>query len=149
MNDVHTHTLLTALAESILTYYQVDEPPVPIERMLQAPPQGMSPIDTTQISFTIGHGLYKYEPRLAMGRLLCREIARNLDVQHTVNVNITSLAYTDLRFFARTLLMPLSWLEAITRKRTTLEEISQTLQVPLYAVVTRLAELDLPIPNNR
>lgn len=67
-----TWLALIRLAEVLLQYYGVTELPVPIERMLQEPPRGLDRIDPSQISTIVEHGLYSYEPRLAMARLLIR-----------------------------------------------------------------------------
>jgi hypothetical protein len=142
-----TRLALIQLAEALLRQYSVTGPPVPIERMLEEPPAGLAGTSSDQVSFIMEHGLYRYEPRLAMARLLCREIARNGAVRESFGVDVSSFSYTDLKFFARCLLMPSNWVRAMAEQKLSVEQISDRLQAPSYAVVTRLAELGLPVPG--
>lgn len=138
---------LSRLAEALLRYYSVTEPPVPIERMLKEPPAGLAAIDSNQVSYIMEHGLYRYEPRLAMARLLYREIANSATAMKALGVNVpSSISYADVRFFARCLLMPSGWITTLSQQGLSIEQISIYLQVPPDAVITRLAELELPTP---
>jgi len=143
-----TRSALARLAEALLQYYNVTGPPVPIERMLQKPPAGLAGVDPSQISTIIEHGLYRYEPRLAMARLLYREIARIVTDGKALDVDIpSSVSYADVKFFARCLLMPSLWMRGLVKLGLSVEQMSVRLQVPAYALVTRMAELGLPIPD--
>ncbi len=149
-NDQKTDTPrldLARLAEALLRYYDVHAPPVPIERMLQKPPTGIS-IDFNQISFIMEHGLYRYEPRMAMARLLYREIAHSLTAQEALGVRAPQfVSPAEVKFFARCLLMPPGWLKVLAEQGLSLEQISGQLQVPSDAVIIRLTELGLPVPG--
>jgi len=146
-NDEATRSNLARLAEALLRYYNVTEPPVPIERMLKEPPAGLTAIDSDQVSYIMEHGLYRYEPRLAMARLLYREIANSEAAMEALGVKVSSsIPYADMRLFARYLLMPADWITTLCQQGLSVEQISAYLQVPPDAVITRLAELELPIP---
>lgn len=146
-NDEAVRSDLARLAESLLRYYHVTEPPVPIERMLKEPPAGLSTIDPDQVSYIMEHGLYRYEPRLAMARLLYREIAHSAAAMETLGVKVSpSISYADTRLFARYLLMPADWITMLYQQGLSVEQIGTYMQVPTDAVITRLAELELPIP---
>jgi hypothetical protein len=145
--NANVHADLTALAEILLRHYNVTQPPVPIERMMNEPPPGLGKLDPDRISVVMEHGLFSYAPRLAMARLLCREIARSSAAQASLGVDISLLTYDDVKFFARCLLMPQQWMQSLSEQRLSVEHISHYLQAPSDAVVTRLGELGLPIPE--
>jgi len=138
---------LTYLANALLQYYNVTHPPTPIEQMAKKPPAGLQELDLDKISNIVEHGMYNYAPRLAMARLLCREITRSIITQERFDVDLSTATYADVKFFARCLLMPSRWVYELSRQGLSIEEISTRLQVPSYALVTRLVELGLPIPN--
>ena len=143
MNEEHTatHAALATLAEKLREHYGVVEPPVPIERMLEEPPPGLGKLDLDQISSVMEHGLYSHAPRLAMARLLCREIARSKAARAHLGVDVPIKSYAEIKFFARCLLMPSLWIQQLSEQGLSVEQISTYLQAPSYAVVTRLAEL--------
>jgi len=142
-----TRSALARLAQALLRHYEVIDPPVPVEQMLQEPPPGLSRVDPSRISFILEHGLYCYEPRLSMARLLCREIVRNRAVQQSLGVDVPSFSYVDLKFFARCLLMPTDWVRKMAKQELSVEQIGASLETPAHAVVTRLAELGLPVSD--
>jgi hypothetical protein len=140
---------LATLAEKLCEHSGVTEPPVPIEQMLEEPPPGLDKLDLDQISSVMEHGLYSHAPRLAMARLLCREIARSKTARALLGVDVPIKSYEAIKYFARCLLMPSHWIRQLSEQGLSIEQISTYLQAPSYAVVTRLAELDLPIPDER
>jgi hypothetical protein len=115
--------------------------------MVEEPPIGLPKLDLDKISDIVEHGLYNYAPRLAMARLLCREITRSDFTKAKFRVDVSTSTYADIKFFARCLLMPSRWMYRLSRQGLPVEQISTHLQAPSYAVVTRLVELGLPIPN--
>lgn len=145
--DQATRASLTRMADALLEYYRVSEPPVPVEQMLDEPPQGVGPIDPSKVSVILEHGLYSYEPRLAMARLLCREIVRKEWLKDSSGMDRQSLSYAHLKYFARCLLMPADWIRALREQGLSVAQMSEYLQVPSHAVVTRLAELSLSVPE--
>jgi hypothetical protein len=140
---------LASLAQRLREHYGVTEPPVPIERMLQEPPPGLGKLDLDQISSVMEHGLFNHAPRLAMARLLCREIARSEAARASLGIEVTIKTYAEIKYFARCLLIPPDWIQQLSEQGLSVEQISTYLQAPSYAVVTRLAELGLPIPEKQ
>ncbi len=141
-----TRSALIRLAESLLRYYDVAAPPVPVEQMLKEPPAGLTVIDLTLISSVMEHGLFSHEPRMAMARLLCREIAQSAAAKEILGVDVSpSISYAEMKFFARRLLMPAPWLHELVEQGLSIDQLSEHLQVPAYAVVTRLAEIGLTL----
>jgi hypothetical protein len=138
---------LVYLANALLQYYNVADPPTPIERMMKEPPVGLNQLDLDKISNVMEHGLYNYAPRLAMARLLCREITCSPVTEKRFGVSVSAATYADIKFFARCLLMPSRWVYRLARQGLSIEQISAHLQTPSYAIVTRLVELDLPLPQ--
>lgn len=138
---------LTYLANALLQYYNVTRPPTPIEQIVAKPPPGLGKLDLDKVSNVTEHGMYNYAPRLAMARLLCREITRNETVKKRFGVDVSNATYADVKFFARCLLMPSRWVYELSRKGLSIEQISAHLQVPPYALVTRLVELGLILPS--
>ena len=142
-------TVLIGLSEALLKHYEVRQPPVPVERMLEDPIVGMVEIDPGQISFVMEHGLYSYAPRLAMARLLFREIAESGIAGKAFEIELPGVTTADVKFFSRCLLMPAPWMHRLAQQALTVHQISVYLQVPSFAVVTRLAELGLSVPGAR
>jgi hypothetical protein len=138
---------LVYLANALLQSYGVTSPPAPIERMVNAPPVGLSELDLDKVSDVMEHGLYSYAPRLAMAHFLCREITRSQITKKRFGVDVSAATHSDVKFFARCLLMPSRWIYRLTRQKLSIEQISAHLQTPSYAVVTRLIELGLPFPS--
>jgi hypothetical protein len=138
---------LTYLANALLQYYNVTGPPTPIEQIVKNPPPGLGKLDLDKISNVTEHGMYNYAPRLAMARLLCREITHNEITKERFGVDVSPATYADIKFFARCLLMPSRWVYELSRKGLSIEQISTHLQVPSYALVTRLVELGLILPS--
>jgi hypothetical protein len=142
-----TRSVLDRLAAEVLQYYAVNQPPVPVEQMLREPPAGLTGIDPNKVSFVMEHGLYNYAPRLAMARLLCRELTRNGTAKKAFGIDVPQASYAGMKLFARCLLMPPHWMQRLVEQGLSVEQISAYLQVPSHAVVTRLAELGLPVPG--
>jgi hypothetical protein len=139
---------LVYLANALLQYYNVTRPPTPVERMVEEPPVGLSKLDLDKISDVMEHGLYNYAPRLAMAHFLCREIAHSQITKKRFDVDVSAATHSDIKFFARCLMMPSRWVYRLARQGLSVEQISTQLQTPSYAVVTRLVELGLPLPDS-
>ncbi|MGC9346959.1 MAG: ImmA/IrrE family metallo-endopeptidase [Anaerolineae bacterium] len=133
---------IETLVASIVDGYSTEEPPVPIEKILSDPPRGLSRIDISDLSLIFGVGEHEHEYRLALGRLLYRELCRcgrAGDLPYTNDV---------ARQFATALLMPREWIRTTARSpRITLHRLSEIYQVPEYAVARRLVQLGLRVPG--
>ena len=130
---------LDALAQKILDTYNLSHPPVPIETILQHPPTDLLPaVDITDLSLVFGMGEHRYEYRVAIARLLYRELCRHKNEPNE------ALPYTNdaARYFAAALLIPAEWaLKYIRRPLVNLQQISETFQVPDYMMASRLAQM--------
>lgn len=131
---------LDVLAQKILKHYNLSQPPVPIETILQHPPQELLPaVDITDLSLVFGIGEHRYEYRVAIARLLYRELCR-----HQREINGEPLPYTNdaARYFAAALLIPADWvLKYIRRPMVNLQQVSEAFQVPEYMMASRLAQM--------
>ena len=135
------------LADALLERYQVTQPPVPIERMLTEPNLNLWHIDPTELSSTIGHGLYRYAPRMAQARLLYRAISDSDEArEHGMSVPWPASRH-EIKYFARCLLTPERWIRALPDTKHDPGLISETFQVPSFDAITRLAELGLEVPD--
>lgn len=131
---------LDALASEILDIYSLSEPPVPIETIMQHPPRKLLPaaVDITDLSLVFGISEHRYEYRVAVARLLYRELCRYKDEHNE------SLPYNNdaARYFAAVLLIPAEWaLRYIRRPLINLQQISEAFQVPDYMMASRLAQM--------
>lgn len=131
------------LVQSLLERYGVTQPPVPVERMLQQSEHTLWDIDPTEMSATIGHGLYRFEPRMAQARLLYRAICDSESArEHGLDVPWPPSRH-EIKYFARSLLMPEAWVRAIPAGQRGPDALGELFQAPSFDVVTRLAELGL------
>ena len=139
---------IESLVEVILSHYSVMEPPVPIEKILTNPPGGLDAVDIRDMSLVFGVGEHRYEYRLALARLLYRELCRTEYTGIDAAPDVEPLPYNSeaARHFAMAVLMPLAWLHAAApRRRATLHDLAETYQVPGYAMAARLANLGYTI----
>jgi hypothetical protein len=141
-----TRTRLDQLADLLLERYQVTAPPVPISLMLKQPIDHLWDTQYDQISFSLGHGIYEHAPRLAEARLLYRSLADSEAAQQAGFVAPWPASGRAIKYFARSLLMPKTWIRALPTADRTPDAIGKKFQVPTYDAIVRLAELGLPIP---
>ena len=135
------------LAYALLERYRVTQPPVPIERMLTEPELDLWHVDPAELSSTIGHGLYRFAPRMAQARLLYRAISdSDAAREHGFSVPWPASRH-EIKYFARCLLMPERWIRALSDGRRQPDLIGETFQVPSFDAITRLAELGLDVPD--
>ncbi len=125
-------------AERVLSSYRIRKPPLPIERVLSEPPEVLEAVDIADLSLVFGKGDHRYEYRMAIARLIYRELCRQEAAQGT------GMPYTAeaSQYFAATLLVPRAWLQRATRwPWNDLHKLSETFQVPEYVMASRLSEL--------
>ena len=130
---------LEALADRILAHYNTKRPPVPVETILQHPPEGiLEAVDITDLSLVLGMGEHRYEYRMALARLLYRELCRNQN-----HLGEELFPYNEAsRYFAAVLLVPRKWiLRAVRWPLVTLQQLSEDFRVPEYVMSTRLSNL--------
>ena len=135
------------LAQLLLERYHVQAPPVPVERMLSEPALDLWDVDPTELSATIGHGLYRYAPRMAQARLLYRAICDSDSARaHGFSVPWPPSRH-EIKYFARCLLLPEAWVRGLAESERIPEVVGEKFQVPPFDAITRMAELGLPIPD--
>lgn len=126
-------------ADTILSHYDFNKPPVPVERILREPPEDLlESVDLADLSLVFGMGEHRYEYRMAVARLLYREICRQ---QAAAGVKLPYSTEAS-RYFAAALLIPRDWIQRATLwPWNNLRKLSDTYQVPDYAMAARLAQL--------
>jgi hypothetical protein len=128
------------LTLKILDHYKFNKPPVPVEKVIAAPPGGIQSMDLSDMSLVFGIGEHRYEYRMAMARLVYREICRTGSEGWAGE----EFPYNNeaARTFAAYLLVPENWaVKAARRPFISLEKLSESFQVPEYVMASRLAQL--------
>ncbi len=143
---LETRARINRLVNALLERYQVAGPPVPIERMLQQPFDDLWEPHPSQISFILGHGLYRYAPRLAEARLLYRMLSESMTARQAGLDVPWPVPRRAIKYFSRCLLMPEDWIRALPSSDRTPDALGEHFQVTSYDALIRLAELGLPIP---
>jgi hypothetical protein len=141
-----TRARINRLVNALLERYQVTEPPVPIEHMLNNPLAGLWEAQSDQISFIMGHGLYRYAPRLAEARLLYRLLSDSPATRDSGLDAPWPVSRRAIKYFARCLLMPEDWIRALPQSDRTPDAVSEIFQVTTYDAIIRLAGLGLAVP---
>ncbi len=143
-----TRARIQHLANTLLDRYQVHEPPVPIEHILKHPLLDLWQPNPSKISFIVGHGLYRYAPRLAEARMLYRMLCDNADARRAGLDAPWPAARREVKYFARCLLMPEDWIRQLPEADRTVDAISERFQVTTFDALIRLAELGYSVPNS-
>ena len=104
------HRLVTVL----LDRYQVPAPPVPVERMLADPLLDLWETNPRQISWSVGHGIYRYSPRMAQARLLYRTLADSSAARQAGLDAPSPATRREVKYFARCL-QPIGCLRSSAR----------------------------------
>jgi hypothetical protein len=141
-----TRARIHRLVNALLERYHITAPPVPIDHLLNHPLDGLWEAQTDQISFIMGHGLYRYAPRLAEARLLYRLLADSPAARDSGLAAPWPASRRTIKYFARCLLMPADWIRALPQPDRTPDAVSEIFQVTSYDALIRLAELGLPVP---
>ncbi len=142
-----TRARIHRLVQRLLDRYGVTTPPVPIDEMLRRPVLNLWDTNPEKVSTIIGHGLYRYAPRLAAARLLYRYISDSAGARAAGFDAPWPAARREVKYFARCLLMPDDWIRALSEADRTPDAISGKFQVTPFDALIRLAELGLPVPD--
>lgn len=145
--SAETRAQIQQLARVLLERYQIDQPPVPIDRIVKQPINNLWQAKPSQISFIIGHGIYRFAPRLAEARLLYRLLCDNTEARQMGLEAPWPASRREVKYFARCLLMPEEWIRAMPEADRTPDTIMERFQVTPYDAIIRLAELGLPVPD--
>ena len=135
---------LEDIANELIKTFDITNPPVPIEIMLQRPkPDMWEEVDITELSVgflkTGGH----FSPRMSLARLLARHIVQSSWGQQR---GLSELLKGDkheeqLRAFARMLIMPAPMVKALSAGARTPVTMSMHFEVPEDDAKMRLNEL--------
>jgi len=135
---------LEAVASELIKTFEISDPPVPIEIMLQRPkPDMWDEVDITELSVgflkTGGH----FSPRMSLARLLARHIVQS---DWGDKRGLTEMLKQDkneelLRAFARMLIMPVEMVRALSIGARTPITMSMHFEVPEDDARLRLEEL--------
>lgn len=135
---------LEAIATELIQAFSIENPPVPIEIMLQRPkPDMWDEVDITELSVgflrTGGH----FSPRMSLARLLARHIVQS---DWGEGKGLRAMMKDDkdgekLRAFARMLIMPSKMVKALSANARTPITMSMHFEVPEVDARLRLEEL--------
>ncbi len=135
---------LEDIANELINTFDIINPPVPIEIMLQRPkPDMWEEVDITELSVgflkTGGH----FSPRMSLARLLARHIVQSAWGQQRGLGNLLKddKHQEQLRAFARMLIMPAPMVKALSVGARTPVTMSMHFEVPEEDAKMRLNEL--------
>ena len=135
---------LEAIASELIRTFEIQDPPIPIEIMLQRPKEGMwDEVDITQLSVSFLKTGGPYSPRMSLTRLLARHIVRSewgadrgLEevLKHPQKEEV-------IQAFARMLIMPLEMIKKLSIGARTPITMSMHFEVPEDDARLRLEEV--------
>lgn len=132
---------LEATVDELMSLYAITAPPIPIERMLQAPrPQMWEEIDVTQISTGFLKITTPYSLRMSLARFLARVVSASLWGQAHGLRPFDDHSLTFQRF-ARMILMPASMIAELGEEARTPALMSVHFEVPEEDARSRIDDL--------
>jgi hypothetical protein len=144
MSDSPLDVIEAAVAD-LMEAFDVSEPPVPVEIMLQRPKAGMwKEVNLSELSTAFISVKQRYSPRMSVGRLLARNVCRS---EWGIARNLETLGSDEdtVRVFARAILMPRAMLEALPHANRMPVTIGARFEVPEDDVTQRLQDLGFPV----
>lgn len=139
MTTIYEH--LEETVSLILTSFDLDSPPIPVELMLRRPRAGLWPeVDLAELSASFLDLSDRYSPRMSVVRLLARHIARcEWGEEHDLSgiLNDRDL----INRFARAIIMPQAMLQRVIEDASDVTAIGLRFEVPENDVLLRLADL--------
>jgi|SRR5581483_345708 hypothetical protein len=133
--------LIESAVAALMAAFDVTNPPVPVEIMLQRPKAGMwKEVNLSELSTAFINIKQRYSPRMSVSRLLARNVCRS---EWGASHDVATLCNTDetFRALARAILMPRSMIEALAPTSRTPIAISMRFEVPEDDARLRLEEL--------
>ncbi len=142
MSDVTLEQLEEATDE-IIVVFDVDQPPVPIELMIERPREGLwSRADLADLTSSFLVISDRYSPRMSVARLLARHIARSdWGVERGLETVYFSKELTNQ--FARALLMPRVMTREAAESGQSATALINRFEVPTKDFHLRLEELGI------
>ena len=133
--------IIEAAINDLIDAFDVTEPPIPVEIMLQRPKVGMwKEVNLSELSTAFINVKQRYSPRMSVARLLARCAVR---CEWGEQRKLPLVASTDdgLRALARAILMPRSMLDRLPAAGRTPIAISLRFEVPEDDARQRLQDL--------
>ena len=139
-----TQDLIEAAVNEIMRLFDIDQPPVPVELMLERPREGLwSRADLAELTSSFLVMTDRYSPRMSVARLLARHIARcEWGEAYGLGPIYSSKSLTNN--FARALMMPQPMLEDAMQNANSRMAVINKFEVPEADYSLRLEELGLP-----
>lgn len=141
MSDEVTLELMEIAAQDIMEAFDVDQPPVPVELMLERPRDGLWPrADLAELTSSFLVMTDRYSPRMSVARLLARHIARSdWGVEHGLAEVFHSKNLTNA--FARVLMMPKQMVEHALESGQSEIALINRFEVPENDYMLRMEDL--------
>src|SRR5258706_10147663 len=125
----------------LMNAFDVTEPPIPVEIMLQRPKAGMwKEVNLSELSTAFINIKQRYSPRMSVARLLARCACRS---EWGDTRKLAAIGSTDdgLRTLARAILMPQTMLDRLPASSRTPIAVSMRFEVPEADARQRLIDL--------
>src|SRR5258708_37570611 len=122
--------VIEAAIDELMAAFDVNDPPIPIEIMLQRPKAGMwKEVNLSELSTAFINVKQRYSPRMSVARLLARLACRS---EWGDRHNLGTVGSTDesLRALARAVLMPRSMLDRLAPPTRTPKGVTNGLLGP-------------------
>ncbi len=133
--------IIEAAVEDLMKAFEVSEPPVPVEIMLQRPKNGMwKEVNLAQLSMSAMNPAQHFGPRMSITRLLVRSVVRS-EWGEQRKLPLVVKTEETLRVLARAVLMPRSMLEHLPAPSRVPITISLRFEVPEEDARQRLQDL--------
>lgn len=135
---------LERIAEEVLTIFEIDHPPIPIEIMLQRPKPNMwHEVNITDLSVGFLRTGGPFAPRMSLARLLARHILNSPWGEERGLREILKDDTTEegLRSFARMLIMPAPMVRSLSLVARNPSSMSAHFEVPEEDARLRLKEV--------
>jgi len=135
---------LENIATELIHLFEIEDPPVPIEIMLQRPTADMwDDVDINELSVGFIKGGGRYSPRMSLVRLFARNIIKSKwGEDHGLPAIAKQGKYDDVvNAFGRMLVMPIEMIKALSEGARTPMTMSMHFEVPEEEAQIRLSEL--------
>jgi len=134
-------TIIESAINDLMVAFDVTEPPVPVEIMLQRPRPGMwKEVNLAELSTAFINVKQRYSPRMSVARLLARCAVR-CDWGEVRKLPAVASTDEGLRALARAILMPRSMLDRLPAANRSPITISMRFEVPEEDAQQRLQDL--------
>lgn len=136
---------LETIAQALIDAFSISAPPIPIERMLQQPHEGMwEDVDLSRLSGSFLKLKESYSPRMSLARMLARHVA-NCPWGTERGLSALDQDERKLYSFARMIVMPASMVMELNPNARTPHLVSAHFEVPEDDARLRLQELSADI----